>query len=89
MDAAELTRLTGETLYLALLISAPVLGVSLVVGTLIGLLQAVTQIQEHTVSFVPRLIAVALVLALGGGWMSEQVVGFTSRLWESIPRLVR
>jgi flagellar biosynthetic protein FliQ len=65
-----------------------VLAVSLMVGAVIGLLQAATQVQEHTVSFVPKLLAVALVLAISGGWMSGQVVHYTSGLWQSIPELV-
>ncbi len=89
MDPAEITRLASETLWLALVVSAPVLIASLVAGTLIGLLQAVTQVQEHTISFVPRLIAVALVLALGGEWMGSELIRFTSGLWESIPELIR
>ena len=89
VDPAELGRLTAETLWLALLVSAPVLITSLLAGTLMGLLQAATQVQEHTVSFVPKLLAIALVLALGGEWMGGQVVRFTSGLWESIPQLVR
>jgi flagellar biosynthetic protein FliQ len=89
VDPAEITRLTAEALWLALLVSAPVLIASLVTGTLIGLLQAVTQVQEHTVSFVPRLIVVGLVLALGGEWMGGELVRFTTGLWESIPGLVR
>ena len=89
MDPAEITRLASESLWLALLVSAPVLVASLVTGTLVGLLQAVTQVQEHTISFVPRLIVVAVVLALGGEWMGSELVRFTSGLWESIPELVR
>jgi flagellar biosynthetic protein FliQ len=89
VDLSELTRLTAEALYLALLVSAPVLIVSLVVGLLVGLLQAATQVQEHALSFVPKLVAVALVLVIGGGWMGGQVVRFTSELWRSIPELVR
>ena len=89
MDPSDITRLAAETLWLALLVSAPVLVASLVTGTLIGVAQAVTQVQEHTISFVPRLIVVALVLALGGQWMGSELVRFTSGLWESIPELVR
>jgi flagellar biosynthetic protein FliQ len=89
VDAGDITRLTAEALWLGLLISAPALLASLVTGTLIGLLQAVTQVQEHTVSFVPRLMVVALVLALGGEWMGGELVRFTAGLWESIPELVR
>ncbi|UJR79597.1 flagellar biosynthesis protein FliQ [Sandaracinus amylolyticus] len=88
MTAADLARLTAETLYLVLLVSGPVLAVSVVVGLAIALLQAVTQVQEPTLSFVPKLVAVALTLALVGAWMSGELVRFTSELWLAIPRLV-
>lgn len=88
MSTADLTRLTAETLYLVLLVSAPALLVSLAVGLIIGLLQAVTQVQEQTLSFVPKLAAVALVLAVSGAWMSGELVRFTTTLWEAIPTLV-
>lgn len=88
VDSADLTRLTVETLYLVLLVSAPALVVSLVVGLVVGLLQAVTQVQEQTLSFVPKLVAVALSLAVLGGWMGSQLVRFTDGLWRAIPTLV-
>ncbi len=88
MSTAELTRLTAETLYLVLLVSAPALLVSLAVGLTIGLLQAVTQVQEQTLSFVPKLTAVAIALAVSGGWMAGELVTFTESLWSSIPRLM-
>ncbi|AKF07799.1 Flagellar biosynthesis protein FliQ [Sandaracinus amylolyticus] len=88
VNAADLARLTAETLYLVLLVSGPALAVSVVVGLAIALLQAVTQVQEPTLSFVPKLVAVALTLALVGAWMSGEVVRFTSELWLAIPRLV-
>ncbi len=86
--SSELTRLTAETLYLVLLVSAPVLLVSLAVGLTVGLLQAVTQVQEQTLSFVPKLVAVALTLAVGGGWIGGELVRFTERLWNALPTLV-
>ena len=88
MEPGELTRLTAETLYLVLLVSAPALAVSLLVGLAIGLLQAVTQVQEQTLSFVPKLVAVGLALAVGGGWMGAELLRFTDALWRSIPILV-
>ena len=88
MLMGELTRLTAETLYLVLLVSAPVLVVSLVVGFAVGLLQAVTQVQEQTLTFVPKLVAVGLALALGGGWMGSELVRFTQGLWTAIPSLI-
>jgi len=88
MASAELTRLAAESLYLVLLVSAPTLGVALVVGFALGLLQAVTQVQEQTLAFVPKLVAVALVLAVTGTWMSGEIVRFTDSLWRAIPQLV-
>jgi len=88
MDPAELTRLTAETLYLVLLVSGPPLLVALAIGLIIGLLQAVTQVQEQTLSFVPKLVAVATVLVVAGGWMGGQLLRFTDRLWRAIPELM-
>ncbi len=88
MDPAELTRLTAETLYLVLLVSGPPLLVALAIGLVVGLLQAVTQVQEQTLSFVPKLVAVATVLIVGGGWMGGQLLRFTDRLWRAIPELM-
>jgi len=88
MDPAELTRLTAETLYLVLLVSGPPLLVALAIGLAVGLLQAVTQVQEQTLSFVPKLVAVATVLVVGGGWMGGQLLRFTDRLWRAIPELM-
>jgi flagellar biosynthetic protein FliQ len=89
MDAAELTRLAAETLFLILLVSAPALLVSLAVGLAIGLLQAVTQVQEQTLSFVPKLVAVGIALAVFGGFMGGELLRFTDELWRAIPTLVR
>ena len=89
VQAADLTRLAAETLYLVLLISAPALLVSLGIGLAIGLLQAVTQVQEQTLSFVPKLVGVAVALVVGGGWMGGHLVRFAQGLWTSIPAYFR
>lgn len=89
MLAADLTRLLTEALYLVLLVSGPPLLVSLVVGLAVGLLQAMTQVQEQTLTFVPKLVAVGLVVTVAGGWMGAEVVRFTGQLWAQIPALVR
>jgi len=89
MDVGEWTRLTAEALYLVLRVSAPVLGVSLLVGLAVGLLQAVTQVQEHTLAFVPKLLAVGATLALAGGWMGAEIVRYTDHLLRALPLLVR
>lgn len=71
----------SEALSLALVISFPVLAVSLVVGLVISLFQAVTQIQDQALSFVPKLLATSLALLVVGGWMAAEVVRFTESLW--------
>ena len=82
MTDATLLHIVREGLYLALLISLPVLAVSLVVGLAFGILQAATQLQEQTLSFVPRLAAVLLTIAVIGGWMGAQILRYTSGLWQ-------
>lgn len=88
VNASDLVLLSAETLYLVLWVSLPALAASLVVGLGLGVLQAVTQVQEQTLTFVPKLVAVAAVLALLGGWMTGELVRFTTELWIAIPRLV-
>lgn len=89
MHVAELTRLAVEALYLVLLVSGPVLLASMGVGLTIGLLQAATQVQEQTLTFVPKLLAVALVLALLGSWMGGELLRYTDVVWRAIPEMVR
>lgn len=62
--------------------------VGLVVGVLISIVQAVTQIQEQTLSFVPKLLAMAAVLVIGGPWMVDVLTQYTRDLWTSIPQVV-
>ncbi len=88
MIAADLSRLLVEALYLVLLVSGPALLASLVTGLVVGLLQAMTQVQEQTLTFVPKLVGVGVVLSVLGGWMGAELVRFTSSLWVSIPALV-
>ncbi len=88
MSTSELARLSAESLYLVLWVSAPTLAVALVVGLILSVLSAATQVQEQSMSFVPKLVAVSLVLAVTGGWMATQLVDFTDRLWRAIPVLV-
>lgn len=88
MSSSELTRLTAESLYLVLLVSAPVLLASLAVGLFVGVLQAVTQVHEQSLAFVPKLVAVGLALALGGAWMGGELVQFTQRIFTALPSLV-
>ena len=77
-----------EAMYLALLLSAPLLLSALIIGLLVGILQAATQIQEMTLSFIPKLLALAVALLVAGPWMIDLFVSFTRRLFTSIPALV-
>jgi len=76
-----------QAIVIAAKLCAPILLVTLGVGFAISLLQSVTQIQEVTLSFVPKLLAVALVILLAGNWMLAEMVSFTTTLFEMIPRL--
>jgi flagellar biosynthetic protein FliQ len=69
-------------------VSAPILITSLAIGLGISLFQSVTQIQEVTLTFVPKLAAVALVIVVSGHWMLNTVVAFTQQLFDMIPRLI-
>ncbi|MFO0692482.1 MAG: type III secretion system export apparatus subunit SctS [Polyangiales bacterium] len=88
MHSAELLRLGAQALELVLRVSLPVLLASLVVGLLVGLGQAVTQVQDQTLSFVPKLLAVAATLALVGGSMGAEIARFTESIWLAIPTWV-
>lgn len=77
-----------KTILVTFKISAPILGVTLAVGLFISLIQAATQVQEVTLTFVPKLAAVALVIVLAGNWMLSEMVGFTHELFAMLPRLV-
>lgn len=74
----------AQALMLAFKLAAPVLIVSVLVGLVIAILQAATQVHEQTLTFVPKLIAIALVLLLAGPWMIQQMLSFTTNLFETI-----
>ena len=88
MALVELSRWMIEALTLALVVSAPALVASFVVGGVAGIVQAATQVQDPVLGFVPRLLAVAAALVVFGGWMGTRLVTFTSTLWQVLPRLV-
>lgn len=88
MDTNAVLDIGMQALLLAAKLSAPVLVTALVVGFAISLLQSITQIQEVTLSFVPKAIAVAAALLITGHWMIEESVGFTREMFERIPSLL-
>lgn len=85
MDPQAVLTIGQNALFILLMVAAPVLGVVLVVGLVISLFQALTQINESTLSFVPKLIAAVAVFALAGPWMLTTLVEFIRRTLLSIP----
>jgi flagellar biosynthetic protein FliQ len=78
-------QLMGELLWNALLIAAPLLAVTLVVGLLVSILQVVTQVQEASLTFIPKVIASVVVLVICGPWMLKRLVSFSTNLIANIP----
>ena len=77
-----------QGMFVAAKLAAPVLITALVVGFAISLLQSITQIQEVTLSFVPKAIAVAIALIIAGNWMIAEMVAFTQAMFDKIPALI-
>lgn len=88
MTETQAIEIVAEAMWIAARISAPILLTAVGVGVLIGLFQSVTQLQEQTLSFVPKFIAVGAVIVLSGSWMLQQMVDFTRQLIESIPGML-
>ena len=84
----ELTFITQEALYLTLIASAPPIVLALVVGFIVSVFQATTQIQEQTLSFAPKLIVVFGALALAGGWIGSQLLRFTMQVFDRFPQMI-
>ncbi len=88
MDADSVMHIGRQAMEVIILLAAPILLVSLAVGLVIAMFQAATQINEMTLSFVPKLMAVAGVLMAAGPWLLRQIVGFTQKLIENIPYMI-
>lgn len=88
MNAQTVLAMGQEALMQLLMIAMPVLGAVLLVGLLVSIFQAVTQINEATLAFVPKLIAAVLVFALAGPWMLSTLVDYLRRTLEAIPGAV-
>ena len=89
MSQEFVVAISREALSTALLLAAPILILALVVGLLISILQATTQIQEQTLTFVPKLVAVLLSLIFFGGWMLNIIVAFTNNLFSNMINIIR
>ncbi|HKY75250.1 MAG TPA: flagellar biosynthesis protein FliQ [Acidimicrobiia bacterium] len=88
MDTS-VVEIAVQTMIICAKLCAPILVISLAIGLVVSLFQSVTQIQEITLSFVPKLIGVGLVLMLSGHWMLGELIGFTNHLFDMIPRLLQ
>lgn len=88
MNEAAILDIATKALWATALVSAPILVTAMVVGLVVGVLQSVTQLQEATLSFVPKFIAVAAVIVLSGAWMLQTLVDFTRELFRMVPNLV-
>ena len=88
MNDADVTEIAVQTMVLAAKVAAPILLTALLVGFMISLFQAATQIQEQTLSFVPKMIAVAIALLVTGNWTLGELVDFTHQLFAMLPHLL-
>ncbi|GIP36825.1 flagellar biosynthetic protein FliQ [Paenibacillus sp. J31TS4] len=88
MSSDFVIRLAGEAVYTVLKASAPMLVIALVVGLAISIFQATTQIQEQTLAFVPKIVAVLLAVLLFGPWILTTLVDFTQNLLSNLPNYI-
>lgn len=88
MSHALIVDLARNAIMLALLISGPMLIVALLIGLCVSVLQAVTQIQEQTLAFVPKLVGVSVVFLLALPWVLQLLVKYTTELFRSLPSLI-
>jgi flagellar biosynthetic protein FliQ len=88
MTPQSVVTIGQQALYVMLMLSAPLLLTALVVGLVVSILQAATQINEMTLSFIPKLVAMVAALVIAGPWMITYYVDYVKRLFESIPSVI-
>ena len=89
MSQDQVVSLVVDMMGVALKVALPMLLASLVVGLAVSIFQAVTQIQEQTLSFIPKVVALAAMIVILGPWMLGQIVSYTENLYQQIPSLIR
>ena len=87
MDQSQVMEVAAKAMWVTLEVSMPILGVTLVVGLLVSIFQAVTQLQEPTLTLIPKVLAVVVVIVVAGPWMLNTMLGFTVDLWSGIPAI--
>lgn len=88
MNEDVVINVSMEAMQLAFKIAMPLLLVGLVIGLLVSVFQAVTQIQEQTLTFIPKIVGMGVVLLVAGPWMLDQIVTYTEQLYTEIPTLI-
>lgn len=88
MDQDTVIQLAQQAMMLAMKVGGPLMLVGLAIGLIVSVFQAVTQIQEQSLSFIPKIVGVAVVIVVGGPWMLNQLLGYTEDLYRNIPMLV-
>lgn len=89
MSQTLVVDIIRDALITVLLTAGPIIGVALIVGLLVSIIQATTQIQEQTLTFVPKIVAVFTSIILLGPYMLNQVMGFTTRMFDNISLMIR
>lgn len=88
MSGDMVIQIGRDALMMVMLVSAPMLGLGLIVGILVSIFQATTQIQEQTLAFIPKIIAVFVAILIFGPWMLSLLVGYTHEIFVSLPRVI-
>ena len=88
MDAGQVVTIARQTIWVIVKTSVPLLLVSMIVGLIISLFQTLTSIQEQTLTFVPKLIAIMIELMIMGNWLLNEIVSFMQMLWGSFSQYV-
>ena len=88
MTQAQAVTIVTHAIVLVAKVAGPVLIGALAVGLVVSVFQSLTQVNDYTLTFLPKLVVIALIVALAGHWMLGDIVGFTRQLYESIPSLV-
>lgn len=88
MDSGQAVELGQQAFMNALLIAAPILVVAILAGLLVGMLQAMTQIQDHTLSYIPKLAVILIVVCICLPWIFEKLTEYSTQLFTSIPQII-
>lgn len=88
MSETDVIDIATKALYVTLEVALPVLLAALVVGLIVAIIMALTQVQEMTLTFIPKILAIVAVIAIAGPWMLSVLITFTTELFQRIPQIV-